>query len=505
MFYPIMIAAGIIVGSISGYFIRKKIAQTEANSVEAKMHATVEEAKNKEREILIKAKDKALDIIDEAKKDENSRRQESRTLQQRLEKRENLFDQKLLDLESKQTKLHDKAKQLEDIKTEINSIKTKQLEKLETIAQMNKDDAQEVLLKNVKIDMEDALMSRVKKIEDENITQLEEIANTKLVQAIQRCSVSHAVEATTTNVDLPSEEMKGRIIGREGRNIRTLEQLIGVEIIVDDTPQMITISGFSPIRRHVAKKTLEKLILDGRIHPAKIEEAILESKKEIALDIKKTGENACYELGIVGLDPKLVQIIGRLKYRTSYGQNVLQHSIEVANLSALLAEELGANVAVAKKGGFLHDIGKAVDHEIQGTHPEIGRDIAKKFNLPDEIIAPILEHHEDNPSTIEAVIVKVADAISGARPGARKDTYERYLQRLEELETIATREEGVEKAYAIQAGREMRVFVSPDKLTDLQSHEKAKVIAKNIEKELKYPGEIKVTVIRENRIIEYAR
>ena len=505
MLYPIMIVGGLIIGSVSGYFIRKKIAQTEANSVEAKMQATVEEAKNKEREILLKAKDKALDIIDEAKKEENSRRQELRGLQQRLEKRENLFDEKLLDLESKQTKLQDKAKQLEDVKTQINTIKTQQLEKLETIAQMNKEDAQAVLLKNVQKDMEESLMNRIKKIEDENITQLEDIANTKLIQAIQRCSVSHAVEATTTMVDLPSEEMKGRIIGREGRNIRTLEQLIGVEIIVDDTPQMITVSGFSPIRRHVAKKTLEKLILDGRIHPAKIEEAIEESKKEIALDIKKTGENACYELGIAGLDPKLVQIIGRLKYRTSYGQNVLQHSIEVANLSALLAEELGADVTVAKKAGFLHDIGKAVDHEIQGTHPEIGRDIARKFKLPDEIIAPILEHHDDNPSTLEAIIVKVADAISGARPGARKDTYERYLQRLEELETIATREDGVEKAYAIQAGREMRVFVSPDKLTDIQSHEKAKIIAKNIEKELKYPGEIKVTVIRENRIIEYAR
>ena len=505
MLYPIMIVGGLIIGSVSGYFIRKKIAQTEANSVEAKMQATVEEAKNKEREILLKAKDKAIDIIDEAKKEENSRRQETRNQQQRLEKRENLFDEKLLDLESKQSSLQNKAKQLEDVKAQINTIKKQQVEKLETIAEMNKEDAQEVLLKNVQKDMEESLMNRVKKIEDENITQLEDIANTKLIQAIQRCSVSHAVEATTTMVDLPSEEMKGRIIGREGRNIRTLEQLIGVEIIVDDTPQMITVSGFSPIRRHVAKKTLEKLILDGRIHPAKIEEAIEESKKEIALDIKKTGEQACYDLGIAGLDPKLVQLVGRLKYRTSYGQNVLQHSIEVANLSALLAEELGADVNVARKGGFLHDIGKAVDHEIQGTHPEIGRDIANKFKLPAEIIAPILEHHDDNPSTLEAIIVKVADAISGARPGARKDTYERYLKRLDELETIATREDGVEKAYAIQAGREMRVFVSPDKLSDLQSHEKAKEIAKNIEKELKYPGEIKVTVIRENRIIEYAR
>lgn len=505
MLYPIIIALGIIVGVVAGYFARKKVAQTEANSVEAKMQATIEDAKSKEREILLEAKDKALSIIDEAKKEEESRRQELKELQKRLEKRETLFDQKLLDLESKQTKLQDKAKQLEKVKEEIHGLRSQQLEKLEKIAQMNKDQAQEVLLKNVQNEMEDSLMSRVKKIETENSTQLDELAKVKLVQAIQRCSVSHAVEATTTLVDLPSDEMKGRIIGREGRNIRTIEQLIGVEIVVDDTPQVITISGFSPIRRHVAKRALEKLILDGRIHPAKIEEAIEEAKKEIAIDIKKAGEDACYELGIAGLDPKLVQIIGRLKYRTSYGQNVLKHSIEVANLSALLAEELGADVTIAKKGGFLHDIGKAVDHEIQGTHPEIGRDIAKKFNLPDEIIAPIATHHDDHPEQLESLIVKVADAISGARPGARKDTYERYIQRLEELESIATREEGVDKAYAIQAGREMRVFVEPDKLTDFQSHEMAKKIAKNIEGELKYPGEIKVTVIRENRIIEYAR
>jgi len=506
MLYPIIIAVvAILVGGFVGYLVRKKVAQSEANSVEAKMQIMIEEAKTKEREILLQAKDKALSVIDQAKKEEESRRQELKEQQKRLEKRENLFDQKLLDLESKQTKILEKAKQLETVKQEINDIKTQQLEKLEKIAQMNKQDAQEVLLKNVQSEMQDALMSRIRKIEEENSTLIDEKARVKLVQAIQRCAVSHAVEATTTIVDLPSDEMKGRIIGREGRNIKTLEQRIGVEIVVDDTPNVITISGFSPIRRHVCKRALEKLILDGRIHPAKIEDAIEEAKKEIAVEIKKAGEDACYELGIAGLDPKLVQIIGRLKYRTSYGQNVLQHSIEVAHLSAMLAEELGANVTIAKKAGFLHDIGKAVDHEIQGTHPEIGRDIAKKFNLPDEIIQPILTHHEDNPTTLESVIVKIADAISGARPGARKDTYERYIQRLEELESIATREEGVEKAYAIQAGREVRVFVTPDKLSDLQAHEKAKLIAKNIEGELRYPGEIKVTVIRENRIVEYAR
>jgi ribonuclease Y len=299
--------------------------------------------------------------------------------------------------------------------------------------------------------------------------------------------------------------MKGRIIGREGRNIKAIEQLTGVEIIVDDTPNAITVSGFSLIRRHIAKKTLEYLVKDGRIHPSRIEEAVEMAKKEIAVDIKKAGEEALYELGITGFDPKLIQIIGRLKYRTSYGQNALKHSIEVAHLAAMLAKELGADVTLAKKGGLLHDIGKAVDHEIQGSHTEIGRDIAKKFNLPPEIIAPIETHHDDNPATLVSVIVKVADAISSARPGARNDSYENYLQRLEELENIATSFSGIEKAYAIQAGREVRIFVKPEEVNDLESFNLARDIAKKIENELKYPGEIKINVIRETRVTEYAR
>jgi ribonucrease Y len=505
MLYPIFIGIALIVGFVIGYYIRKKAARMEASSIESKIKLKVEEANSKVREVMMKAKDKAITIIDEAKKEENTRRNELRSIQSRLEKRENLFDQKLLDLENKQTKLQDKGQQIEKIKEEIKKIRQDQITKLETIAAMNKEQAQEVLLKNVERDMEESLLSRIKKLEEENSEKLDVMAKQQLTNAIQRCASSHASEVTTTVVDLPSEEMKGRIIGREGRNIKAIEQQTGVEIIVDDTPQVITVSGFSPIRRHVAKKAIEKLVLDGRIHPAKIEDAIAQAKQEMAIDIKKAGEDAAYELGIAGLDPKLVQIVGRLKYRTSYGQNVLRHSVEVANLAGLLATDLGANVTVAKKAGFLHDIGKAVDHEIQGTHPEIGRDIAKKFGLSDELIAPILEHHEDHPSTLEAVIVKVADAISGARPGARRDTYERYLQRLEELESIAKRHEGVDKTYAIQAGREVRIFVEPDKVSDMEAQKLAEKIAKEIEEELKYPGEIKVTMIRENRITEYAR
>lgn len=506
MLYPILIGlVTLIFGLIVGYFARKKVAQTEADSLEAKMQHLIDDAKNKEKEILIKAKDQALKIIDEAKIEETSRRKELRGQQQRLESRETLFDQKLLDIESKQTKLQEKANKLEEIKEQIQQIKKDQLDKLEKIAGLGKEEAKKIILENAEREMAEVLINRLKKLDDENSTQLEQAAKKSLSLVIERCSVSHAVESTTSVVDLPSDEMKGRIIGREGRNIRTIEQLTGVEIVVDDTPQVITVSGFSPIRRQVAKKAIQKLIIDGRIHPARIEEAIEEAKRDLALEIKKAGEEACYEVGVAGLDPKLVQIMGRLKYRTSYGQNVLQHSIEVSHLSALLAEELGANVTVAKKAGFLHDIGKAVDHEIQGTHPEIGRDIAKKFNLPEEIIIPIVTHHDDKPPTLEAVIVKVADAISGARPGARKDTYERYLQRLEELESIAKRHDGVDKTYALQAGREVRVFVEPHKISDLDAQKLAETIAKEIEAELKYPGEIKVTVIRENRVIEYAR
>jgi ribonuclease Y len=326
-----------------------------------------------------------------------------------------------------------------------------------------------------------------------------------LAQIMQRIASSHTAESTTTIVTIPNEEMKGRIIGREGRNIKTIENLTGVEIIVDDTPDSIMVSGFSPIRRHLAKRVLDKLIVDGRIHPARIEEVVAGSKKELALDIIKAGEDAAYEAGVVGLDPKLVQILGRLKYRTSYGQNQLKHALEVSYISGMLAHELGANAAIAKKGGLLHDIGKALDHEVQGGHPEIGYDLMKKFGLPEEVAYIAIAHHEDHPKTLEGIIVKVADAISGSRPGARKDSYENYIQRLEELEGVANSFEGIEKSYAIQAGREIRVFVTPEKIDDYAAKMLARDIANKIEAELKYPGEVKVTLIREMRVIEYAR
>src|SRR3989339_14773 len=495
------IAVSLPVGIAIGYYLRKGLAKKLTGSIEEKAEKLLAETKNKQRELLLQAKDKAIQIIDEAKKEEEGRRQDLLSAQKRL----SLFDQKLLELQEKQQKLYDKANQVEKVKAEIQKIKDDHLAKLEEISGLTKEEAKKFLLDRTEKTIKEELVVRISKLERESSDVRDVKAKELLSLAIERCASSHATEITTTTITIPSDEMKGRIIGREGRNIKTIEQLTGTEIIIDDTPEAITVSGFSPIRRHVAKKALEKLILDGRIHPGRIEEAVEQAKKELAMDIKKAGEDAVYELGVAGFDPKLVQILGRLKYRTSFGQNALQHSLEVAHLSALLAEELGANVSVAKKAGLLHDIGKAVDHEVTGTHPEIGRDIAKKFNIPEEIIIPIATHHDDMPPTLEAIIVKVADAISGARPGARKDTYEHYLQRLEDLEKVARSFDGVEKTYAIQAGREIRVFVTPDKIDDLGALKLAQEIAKKIEEELKYPGEIKVNVIREKRVVEYAR
>ena len=501
----IVLVAGLASGGFVGYYFRKLFAARDVNSAERKAEELVNEAKDKQKEILLEAKDKALKALDEAKKEAQERRQEIQHQQSRMEQREAAFDKKLLSLETKEEELSEKVAKLDEIKAEVMKIKEIQLEKLEKIAKLSQEEAKNVLLENVENKIKEDLVERVRKLEAESSEVMESRAKDLLTTVIQRCASSHATETTTTVVTLPNDEMKGRIIGREGRNIKAIEQLTGVEIVVDDTPEAILVSGFSPIRRHLAKRTLDKLISDGRIHPGRIEAVVEEAKKELALDIKEAGEVAARKMGIAGLDPKLIQLLGRLKYRTSYGQNQLQHSLEVAQLSGLLAEELGANVAVAKKGGLLHDIGKAVDHEVQGGHPQIGYDILRKFGLPEEVAYICIAHHEDNPKTLEGIIVQVADAISGSREGARKDTYEDYIQRLDELEGLATSFEGVEKAYAIQAGREVRVFVTPESVDDWQATKLARDIADRIEEELKYPGEIKVNVIREKRILEYAR
>lgn len=501
----IAVIVAVPLGFFVGYAVRQFKAQNSQNSAEKKAEGLVQEARSKQQEILLDAKEKALRVLEEAKKEEQERRGEVQKLQERVEKRESLFDQKLLELEHKKEALVKKEEDIQKARTEIQDIKQQQLQKLEKVAELNRDQAKEILMKFAEKDSSEALASRITKLQNESTEVYDEKARRILTDAIQRCGMSHTAETTSTVMHLPSDEMKGRIIGREGRNIKRIEELTGVEIIVDDTPESILISAFSPVRRHVAKRALDKLIADGRIHPTKIEDAVEAAKKDINGEIKRAGEEALYEMGITGIDPKLIQILGRLRYRTSYGQNVLRHSIEVGALAALIAEELGCDVAMAKKAGLFHDIGKALDHDVQGTHPEIGRDIGRKFGFSKELSDAAFCHHDDYPPTIEGVVVKVADCISGGRPGARKDSYEQYIQRLEELENTASSFPGVQKVYAIQAGREIRVFVEPEKVDDLGAHKLARDIAKKIEEELKYPGEIRVNVIRETRITEYAR
>ena len=494
-------------GIAIGYAIRANHAKTKIDSAEARAERLVSEAESKGKNILIESKEKSLRMIEDSKKEDEERRKELRVIQKKLEQHEDNYQKRIQDIEKKQQNIIDKTDKIEEIKHEIEKIKTEQMKKLEEVAGLDQEEAKDILMKEVEKMVNDEFVSRLHKLERVHSDELQTKANNVLSMVIARTASSHAVETTTTSVHLPSDEMKGRIIGKEGRNIKAIEQLTGTEIIVDDTPETITVSGFSPIRRQVAKIALEKLLEDGRIQPTKIEEAVLAAKKDLALDIKKSGEDALYELGIplTALDPKLIQILGRLKYRTSYGQNVLKHSMEVALLASMLAQELGADVTICKRGGLLHDIGKAVDHDVQGAHPEIGYNILKKFGMPEDVCYQSLGHHEDKPKTLEGVIVKTADAISGARPGARKETFEMYVQRLEELEGTATAFPGVEKAYAIQAGREVRVFVEPKQIDDFAAFRLAKDIARKIESELKYPGEIKINVIRETRVIEYAR
>ncbi len=497
--------ATILASIAAGYLFRQFIARNQLQTAEAKAKKIVDEAHAKARELVVEGKDKALQIVEKAKREEDERRRELERAHKRLEEREALFDKKLLQFEEKHQEVEERARTIEKTRHELEELRQKQMEKLQRIAELSKKEAQRILIEHTEKEVSQELVSRVRKLQNKTTEEWEETAKKMIALAMERIASKQSAETTSTSITLPSDDMKGRIIGREGRNIKTLEQLIGVEIIVDDTPDTIFVSCFNPIRRQIAKIALEKLILDGRIHPGRIEEAIEEAKKNLAIEIKKAGEEACYEVGVAGIDPKLVQILGRLKYRTSYGHNVLQHSIEVGLISGLLAEELGADISVAKKGGLLHDIGKAVDHEVQGGHPKIGYDIMKKFGLPEEVAYISIAHHEDSPRTLEGLIVKAADAISGARPGARKDTYEQYVQRLEELENVAASFEGVEQVYAIYAGREVRVFVTPDKTDDWQAQKLARAIANKIEEELRYPGEIKVTLIREKRIVEYAR
>jgi ribonuclease Y len=499
-------AGALAIGIFLGYQARQNIAKKQLDTAEGRAVKILEEAQQQSKETVLNAKDKAVAILEDAKKKEQEREEQIARQEVRIEKREEQVEKKTEEFERGKKLLEQKAEEIREIRRETEKIRTDELDRLEKIAGFDKEEAKNILLQLTEDENKDALVKRMSKLEKEGQEELERRALSIMGQVIQKYSRSHVSEFTTTTVSLPSDEVKGKIIGKEGRNIRTLEKLTGVELIVDDTPESVLISGFDPVRREIARIALEKLIADGRIHPARIEETVEEAKKEIDDKIKEAGEAAAYEVGVAGLHPKLLYILGRLRYRYSYKQNILIHSLEVSYLAGALAAELGANVSVAKKAGLLHDIGKAVDHEIEGTHVKIGIRILEKFGIAKEVIEAMWSHHDEYPhASIEAYIVTAADAISAARPGARKETAEKYIKRMEDLEAMVNSFPEVEKSYAIQAGREVRIFVNPEKTDDLASMKLARDIAQKVESELKYPGEIKVIVFRETRAVEYAR
>ena len=494
------------VGIVGGYIARQVIAKNQVKTAEGQVTQIITEAKTKAQDTLLEAKSKAVDTLAKAEEEEKERKQSLRASEKRLEKRENILDKKLEEVESSKEALKAKAEEVRTVRTKVEEMREQEMDRLERISELTQEQAKTALLQLTEEQNREELAESIMRLQKQSHEELEKEARNIMTHVIQKYSRSHAAEVMTSTLSIPNEDIKGKIIGKEGRNIRSLERMTGVEIIIDETPDSIVLSSFDPVRREVAKIALEKLIEDGRIHPAKIEEIVSWAEKEIDNRIREAGEAAAYEVGIAGLNPKLLYMLGRLRYRTSFKQNVLLHSLEVSYLSGALAAELGFDVKIAKMAGLLHDIGKAVDHEVQGTHVEIGIKILEKFGIDQKVIDAMKSHHEEYPYSIpEAYIITTADALSAARPGARKDTVENYLKRLEELETLTSSFEGVEKCYAIQAGREIRVFVRPEDIDDLGSAKLAREIADKIEEELKYPGEIKINVMRETRAIEYAR
>ena len=506
----ISILLGIAVGIIAGYFVRKNIYESKIGQANSEADRIIKQAEDDSKRIhkekLLEAQEEIHKLRTESERENKERRSDLQKFERRVIQKEEILDKKLQNLEQKETSLGDKLKNVAKKEEEIEAIKTQQLEKLESISGITSDKAKEIILTNAERDVRREMSIMIKEIESQAKEEAEKKSREIIGYAIQKCAADHVAETTVTVVNLPNDEMKGRIIGREGRNIRTLETLTGIDLIIDDTPEAVILSGFDPIRREVARIALEKLIADGRIHPARIEEMVDKARKEIENIIKEYGEQAAFETGVHGLHPELVKLLGRLNYRTSYGQNVLKPSIEVAHIAGILAAEIGADIRLANRAGLLHDIGKAVDHEMEGTHVEIGMDLLKRYKESKEVIHAMSTHHGDyEPQTIEAVLVTAADAISAARPGARRETLEAYIRRLEKLEEIANSYEGVDKSFAIQAGREIRIMVKPENVSDEDIHLLARDMTKRIEDELEYPGQIKVSIIRETRAIEYAK
>lgn len=503
--FLIAMSAGIL-GVILGYILRILIALSQKGSIELNIKRMLGDAHEESKRIALIAEQEAATLLKNAREDIKEKEDIIIKNEERLIKKEEVLEKKQQDLEKEVIHIKDKVQEIKNLKERVDGMHAEKLKELEKVARLSTAEAKEQLMKQVEKDASEDLATRMFKLERNSEDVLERKANDILAVTIQRLASSVSSEMFTSHIPIEQEETKGKIIGKEGRNIKAFERETGVEVIVDDAPNAITLSSYDPIRRQIARIALENLIKDGRIQPAKIEQEVKKAKDTIDKIIKEKGEEAVYEIGILNLDPKLVQIVGRLHYRTSYGHNVLQHSVEMAHIAGMLAAELGADVKVAKAGALLHDIGKALDHEVDGTHVEIGRKILQKFNVDEAIIKAMQAHHEEYPyETIESVIVQTADAISGGRPGARKDSIENYLKRLGDLEGIATGFPGVEKAYALAAGREIRVFVTPNQVSDAEARNLARNIAMKIETELKYPGEIKVMVIRETKVLEVAR
>ncbi len=498
------------VGFVIGTLYRKKVAEREIGSAEAEATRIINEAirsgESRKKEMLLEAKDEIHKSRTEHEKEMKERRAEVTKQERRLQQKEESLDKKTDAFERKEEELSKKLAEVAQTKAEAEDLKAKQLTTLEQISGLTQEQAKQYLLESVENEVRHETAMKIKEIEAQMKDEADDKAREILSIAIQRCAADHAAEATVSVVPLPNDEMKGRIIGREGRNIRTLETVTGVDLIIDDTPEAITVSSFDPVRREVARLALEKLIQDGRIHPTRIEDMVEKARKEVDRTIREEGERACYETGVHGLNPELIKILGRQKYRTSYGQNVLNHSMEVSHIAGLMASELGVDVALAKRAGLLHDLGKSIDHEVEGSHVQLGADLARKYKENPVIVNAIEAHHGDvEPKTVIAVLVQAADAVSAARPGARRENVENYIRRLQKLEELTGSYPGVEKAFAIQAGREVRIMVKPEEVSEDNMILLARDVAKKIEAELEYPGQIKVNVIRETKAVEYAK
>lgn len=506
----IIAAVGLLAGVLIGYIYRKNVGEKAIGSAEQKAKNLILDAENKsetmKKEAILEAKEEAHRLRSEAERDAGERRAEIQRSERRLIQKEESMDRKLENIERKEESIVQKEQAIINKQKDLDTVISKQLEELERISGYTIDEAKAILLSNIEKEIRRDASIMIKDIESKAKEEADKKAKYIITNAIQRCAADHVAESTVSVVALPNDEMKGRIIGREGRNIRAIETLTGVDLIIDDTPEAVILSGFDPVRREVARLSLEKLIVDGRIHPARIEEMVEKAQREVNAIIKEEGEQATFEVGIHNLHPELVKLLGRLKYRTSYGQNVLKHSVEVAHLAGLMAGELGLDVKLAKRAGLLHDIGKALDHEVEGTHVDIGIDVLRKYKESEAVINGMAAHHGDyEPKSMEAVLIAAADALSAARPGARRETLDAYIKRLEKLEEIANTTPGVEKSFAIQAGREIRIIAKPEDVNDEEIVFLAREISKKIESELEYPGQIKVNVVRETRAIDYAK